>query len=203
MTMHYEFPANITLDEVREVIKDDPNFIIVEKGSYTVVNYVRMGSDTFPPVIDRATAIRRELRGLIFDTVTGVILRRGLTKFFNIFENNETHLEKLDFSLPHKVYNKLDGSMISCFEMGKGSGVIRWGSKMGAGTDVAMEAECFVASHRKYQKFAEWCIQNDITPVFEYTSPGKHRIVVEYKEPMLTLIAARNMITGEYLSLVE
>ena len=38
--MEYTFPKNITLDDVKEEIKDNKEFIIVEKDNFTVVNYV-------------------------------------------------------------------------------------------------------------------------------------------------------------------
>lgn len=172
----------------------------------------RISQDTFPPVktaggsaamrarATRLKAIRRECRGLIFCKKTGRITRRPLHKFWNINEKDETQIDNLDFSAPHRVYTKLDGSMISPFEVEYGSGVIRWGTKMGAGTDVAMAAEVFVAENSKYQKFAEWCISRDITPIFEYTAPGQYKIVVDYDKPMLTLLAARHMISGKYVS---
>lgn len=65
-------------------------------------------------------------------------------------------------------------------------------------SEQAIAAEAFVARNPHYQDFAKWCIQNDITPIFEYTSPT-NRIVLKYNEEKLTLLAARHMITGQYL----
>jgi RNA ligase len=193
--MHYEFPDNITLDEVREVIKDDPNFIIVEKGSYTVVNYVRMGSDTFPPVIDRATAIRRELRGLIFDTVTGEVISRPFHKFFNYGERADCSF--VDVNKKQHFLEKLDGSMIRPIPI---NGFIRWGTKMGV-TEVAMQAEEFVANNPKYKKFAQYCIDINHTPIFEWCS-RQQRIVVDYPEDMLILTAIRDNFSGRYFNVL-
>jgi RNA ligase len=193
MTLHYEFPINITLSEVREVIKDDHNFIIVEKDSYTVVNYVRMGSDTFPPVIDRASAIRRELRGLIFDTETGKVISRPYAKFFNYGERADV----TDFNITesHHFLEKLDGSMIRPIPI---RGHIRWGTKMGV-TEVSMQAEVFVANNPQYQKAAEYMIGIGMTPIFEWCS-RQQRIVVDYPEDQLILTAVRSNFNGRYLS---
>ena len=76
MTLFYQFPERIVLDEVKELVATNSNFIIVDKGEYLVASYIRMGNDTFPPVVDRGTAILRELRGLIFNRRGGVIARR-------------------------------------------------------------------------------------------------------------------------------
>jgi len=193
MTLHYEFPINITLAEVREVIKDDHNFIIVEKDSYTVVNYVRMGSDTFPPVIDRASAIRRELRGLIFDTETGEVISRPYHKFFNYGERAD--VTDLNITESHRFLEKLDGSMIRPIPI---RGHIRWGTKMGV-TEVSMQAEVFVANNPQYQKAAEYMINIGMTPIFEWCS-RQQRIVVDYPKDQLILTAVRSNFTGRYLN---
>ena len=62
MTLHYEFPKDLTLDEVREIVRDNPNFYIGERDGYIVANYLVAGKDTHPPVVDRKTAIMRELQ---------------------------------------------------------------------------------------------------------------------------------------------
>jgi len=209
----YEFPHITHLDEVRAAIAGSPEFIVAQRDWGYVVNYLVMTPDAFPPVYTtggsakmretatRNKALRRECRGLIFCPKTQRITRRPLHKFWNINERDETQLEALNFDIPHNVYTKLDGSMLVPFEIKYGSGIVRWGTKMGAGTEVAMAAECFVADNPRYQQFAEWCVSQDISPIFEFTTPGKHKIVVDYNKPMLTLLAARHMITGEYLNI--
>ena len=198
--MKYNFPHIFHLDEVKPAIEGVEGFTIAEREWGWVVNYVQMGPHIFPVVETNNDAIRREARGLIFCPVTKRITRRPLTKFFNINEREETQLKNLDFSIPHRVYTKMDGSMIVPFEIEYGSGIVRWGTKMGAGTEVAMAAEVFVADNPQYQKFAKWCIKQDISPIFEYTAPN-NRIVLKYDKPMMTLLAARNMITGEYIDI--
>jgi hypothetical protein len=70
-------------------------------------------------------------------------------------------------------------------------------SKMGI-TDVALQAEEFVGANPKYLDFASWCISNQLTPLFEWCS-RKQKIVIDYPEDKLVLLAVRNNITGEYL----
>ena len=224
--MHYQFPIIEHIDDVRPAIEERNEFIIAERDWGYVVNYMVAMTDTFPPVLEdeywcpgckmplseavacgsqrcpeavSLAAIRRECRGLIFCKKTGRILRRPLTKFFNVGERDETQIHQLDFTRAHKVYTKLDGSMISPFEVNHGSGIIRFGTKMGI-TEVAMQAEEFVATNMKYMEFSKWCIKNNLTPIFEWTS-RQQRIVIDYPVDNLTLLAVRHMITGEFLRL--
>jgi RNA ligase len=199
--MRYEFPRITHLEQVRPAIEGRDEFAINDRGEYMVVNYHVNLADTFPPVETVNDAIRRECRGMIFCSTTGKILRRPFHKFFNIQEKDETQLHKLDFTLPHTVYTKLDGSMVSPFEVGYGSGNIRFGTKAGI-TEVSMQAEEFVARNPKYMEFSRWCIANGITPMFEWTS-RQQRIIIDYPTDNLTLLAARYMETGEFIDIVD
>ena len=206
--MKYQFPYITHINDVLPAIQGRDEFLIAEREHYTVINYMVAMTDTFPEVRrkvgdtweeDCDAAIRRECRGLIFDNVTGEITRRPFHKFFNISEKDETQIINLDFNNNYDIYDKLDGSMVTAFEVRKGSGNIRFATKMGI-TEVAMQAEVFVAKHTKYMDFSKWCIENNLTPIFEWCS-RKQRIVVDYPEDNLTLLAARHMITGEYIRL--
>jgi len=68
-------------------------------------------------------------------------------------------------------------------------------------TEVSMQAEEFVAKNAKYLDFAKWCIEQEITPIFEWCSL-KQRIVIAYPEDKLILLAVRCNFTGEYKRLV-
>ncbi len=104
--MNYEFPYISTISDVLLAIEGRDEFVVAEKEGYTVINYNVMMADTFPDVIDDQAsgmfeqydyyaALRRECRGIIFDTATGEILRRPFHKFFNVNEREETqdHVE--------------------------------------------------------------------------------------------------------------
>jgi RNA ligase len=101
---------------------------------------------------------------------------------------------KIDLSRPHVILEKLDGSMITPVYTEAG---IRWGTKMGI-TDVSMQAEVFVARTGGYRDFAEQCRVEGVTPIFEWCS-RKQRIVVDYPEDQLVLIAIRDNVTGAYV----
>lgn len=211
--MNHEFPHIAHLDDVLVAIKDSPEFIVVEKDGYTVVNYVVATQDTFPNIeVARLTngdydsnamyasreshraAIRRECRGLVFGH-RGQIINRRYHKFFNVNERDETQLDKIDWNKPHHILEKLDGSMVSACYV---NGHIRWMTKMGI-TDTSMEAEAFVAAHPEYTYFAWDMLENGITPIFEWCS-NKNRIVLDYPEDRLVLTGLRNFYSGIYQS---
>ena len=120
MTFGYKFPHITNISNVLPAIDGRDEFVVADKGSYTVINYNVMMADTFPPVIqelldagheqDDYARIRRECRGIIFDSNTGDIIRRPFHKFFNVNEREETQDHVIDLSRPHAILEKLDGS---------------------------------------------------------------------------------------------
>lgn len=206
----YNFPIINHISDVLPYIEDAPEFIVVEKEGYTVINYVVAGHDTFPdigsPVKDEngiisflssfenmvRAIVRRECRGLIFDK-NGNIINRRFHKFFNIQEREETQIEHIDLSNAHLILEKLDGSMVSPFFI---EGNLRWATKMGI-TDTSMQVEVFVASRPNYTYLAEELLGDDLCPIFEWCS-NKNRIVLDYPEDQLILTAIRHNKTGEY-----
>lgn len=194
MTLHYDFPSIQWWHTVAKHFEGNENFVVVDKGDYFVVNYVRMGKETHPPVVDedyRRAAVLREARGLIFSSKTGELLSRPFHKFFNLGERED--VMEADLSRPHVIMEKLDGSMIRPIPLESG---IRWGTKMGI-TDVAMQAEEFVAKNPQYHKFAASC-GTEWTPLFEWCS-RQQRIVVDYPQDKLVLLAMRHNWTGHYM----
>ena len=190
--MKYKFPCISHLDEVKKVIDGVDGFIIAERDWGYVANYVQAGTQTFPEVKSIEDAIRRECRGLIF-SLNGKLLSRPYHKFFNVGERTETLPENFNLDEPHVILEKLDGSMIRPFIVDDS---YRLGTKMGI-TDVAMQAEVWLADHDNYDKFILDCISNDRTPIFEWCS-RKQRIVIDYPTDRLVLTAIRFNFTGEY-----
>lgn len=191
--MDYQFPRIQHLNDVLPAIEGLDEFIVATREWGTVVNYMVSMADTFPDVNNEMDAIRRECRGLLFYP-DGRIMSRRLHKFFNVNERDETAAHKIDLGKPHVILEKLDGSMITPVYTEAG---IRWGTKMGI-TQVSLQAEVFVAENPQYQELALWCQENGLTPIFEWVS-RKQRIVIDYPEDDLILIAVRDNVTGEYL----
>ncbi len=187
--MNYEFPTITNISDVLPAIAGRDEFVVAEKEGYTVINYNVMMADTFD------CNIRRELRGIIFDSKTGDILRRPFHKFFNVNEREETQDHVVDLSRPHAILEKLDGSMIAPFYV---NGEMVFGTKMGA-TDVAKPVEEFVNAHPEYIDMCRMLLDDGYTPIFEWCS-RKQRIVLDYKEDQLILTAIRRMRRGDYVS---
>lgn len=193
--MQYQFPAINHLDQIRKAVEGRPEFAIYEREFGYVVNYHVNYEDTFPPVATFEHAVLRECRGLIFNK-DGLVISRPFHKFFNVNERAETQGLQLAGA---RVMDKLDGSMIRPVPMGDGTW--RLATKMGI-TDIAMEAEVFVAERPRLQRFISAMVANELTPIFEWTSP-RNRIVVPYQEDGLTLLALRTNFGGEYIRDLE
>lgn len=208
--MNYEFPIINNISDVLPAIEGRDEFTVAVKEGYTVINYNVMMADTFPAVIaaddlranhdhyeteNLHARLRRECRGIIFDTATGEIIRRPFHKFFNVNEKDETQEHVIDLSRSHAILEKLDGSMLCPFIV---NDQMIWGTKMGA-TDVAKPVEEFVKNNPQYVAFSDHVIRfsKGWSPIFEWCS-RKQRIVLDYKEDQLVLTALRNMNTGEY-----
>ena len=193
--MFYDFPEIKTIQDVLPHIEGRDEFKVMEKDWYTVINYAVAFEETFQwdsndPV---GSAVRRECRGLIFDD-NGVLISRPYNKFFNIGEKEETQLNKINLYEPHIVLEKLDGSMIRPIPTADG---FRLATKAGI-TDIAEQAEAFIADKSNYNIFIRKCIQKGTTPIFEWCS-RKNRIVVDYPEDNLILTGLRYNDTGKYV----
>lgn len=194
--MNYAFPEIRTIDDVLPHIEGRTEFVVAEREFGTVINYVVSFSDSFDMSgpADLTGAIRRECRGIIFDA-SGKLISRPFHKFFNIGQTDETQPHRLDFTKPHTIMTKLDGSMARPLLF---NGEIRWATKMGF-SEVAEFVDAFVAKNRKYDDFAKYCVENGLTPLFEYVGPH-NKVVLDYEEGM-TLLAVRTNLTGEYLDI--
>lgn len=210
--MRYQFPVDITLDEVRATIARHNErtgtkaFIEADRGDHVIFNYVVAFADSFPSPttgtdLDREYSILRECRGLTFHK-DGRILTRKFAKFFNVNEKPETQTNLIDWSQPHVVLEKLDGSMITPLWLGDMDDInadeLRWATKMGM-TDVAKPVEEFVRQNPHYARWVVGAMASGFTPIFEWCS-RQQKIVIDYPEDQLVLIAIRNNSTGLYSS---
>jgi RNA ligase len=152
---------------------------------------VGCGSQRCPDSVNLA-AIRRELRGILFYP-DGRIMARRLHKFFNVNERDETQQHLIDLTQSHMILEKLDGSMITPMVV---EGRIRFGTKMGL-TDVGQGAEQFAIKNCNIMEFCDMLMDRGKTPIFEWCS-RQQRIVVDYPNDRLVLIAVRDNVTGEY-----
>jgi RNA ligase len=196
--MFYDFPDLNHISDVLPHIEGREEFRVIEKDWYTVINYAVAFEDTFSLDSEKShynMTVRRECRGLIFDTETGNIISRPYHKFFNVGEKEETQLNKINLYEPHVVLEKLDGSMIRPIPTKEGFFLA---TKAGI-TDISQQAEVFIADKPHYATFIHKCFQRNITPIFEWCS-RKNRIVVDYPEDQLILTGLRYVFEGSYVT---
>jgi len=174
------------IDDVLPHIAGRTDFVVAEREGYRVVDYLYASADTFDH------PMRVECRGLKFDDA-GDLIARPLHKFFNVNERPDTQSGALDFSQPHVVMDKLDGSMIHPSIVG---GELTFMTRMGR-SDVAKRAERHLDQDMK--QFCEAMLDGGATPIFEWTAPD-NRIVIKYDDSALTLLAIRNNESGAYWS---
>ena len=198
--MKYEFPVITNISQVREAIKwhaaqndGKTEFIIAEREGFLVANYLVSLPGTFPAADNDHAAILRECRGLTFYQ-DGTVAARKFHKFFNLNERPETEFRKIDWTQTHVILEKLDGSMITPFQMPDGE--IQWHTKMGK-TDVADFVIPFVKENPQYNELAFELTRSCLTPILEFCS-RKNRIVIDHPKDRLVLLAVRNNQTGEY-----
>lgn len=193
--MNYQFPDLNHISDVLPHISGRDEFRVMEKKGYTVINYMVSLENTFlwdsdDPV---GSAVRRECRGITFDS-EGKLICRKYHKFFNIGEKEETQLNKINLYEPHIVLEKLDGSLISAQPTPDGFVLV---TKAGI-TDIAEQAEAFISDKSHYSTFISKCIQKGTTPLFEWVS-RQNRIVIDYPEDQLILTGLRYNDTGKYV----
>lgn len=202
-----EFPEIRHVDDLLNSI-NQKNFIVKKTPTYIAVCYYFNSEEVFPSRLTnpKEYSYSVECRGIKFCSTTGKILARPLHKFFNLNERNDFSEEEVskiyEKSNDITITEKLDGSMVHPMKIFTGE--VLWCTKMGTNS-ISKMAENFVLKNPKYKKFAEWCFtQGEMgwTPVFEYISP-ENRIVIEYKEENLILLAVRDNVTGKYIKYGE
>jgi RNA ligase len=204
----YDFPISLGLDEVRLAVKNHnqrmgaTGFIEADRGDHVIFNYVVAFADSFPqpttddPALNREYAILRECRGLVFDKTYGVLLSRRYHKFFNINEKSFTQTHLLDFSQPHEILEKLDGSMVAPYPHAGRPDGIAWATKMGV-TEQSYPVEAFVAKNPQYRSLFFDLYERGFSPLFEWCS-RQQKIVVDYKVEQLVLTGVRSLYSGAY-----
>lgn len=195
--MNYVFPRIVHIDDVLPHVAGHEEIAVAEREFGTVINYIVSMPETFKMADpqDIGGAIRREARGLIF-APDGRLISRPYHKFFNIGEKEETQPHLIDLSQPHKVLNKLDGSMVRPLII---NDRIAFATRMGLSDQANQATEWFYGD--AYDSDLDDWIRAQIsygqTPIFEWISP-ENRIVIHYEHPQLVLTALRDNLSGRY-----
>ena len=189
--MFYTFPKIENIDDVLPHVEGRKEFIVAERDFGTVINYVVATPETFEMKTSILSgSIRRECRGIIFDKM-GALISRPFHKFFNIGEREETFPVMLDFTRAHMILEKADGSMVRPLLIG---GNVVLGTKMGI-TDIGTEASKILTDDQSI--WLRDMVLRGKTPIMEYVAPS-NKIVVQYDQPRLILLAIRDTVSGNY-----
>lgn len=179
------FPRISHLDDILPHIAGLEHIQLFKRDDHYTLDYTySSGPSSFP------NPHSLECRGLKFN-LNGHIIARPFHKFFNLGETNTNP----DFTREHEVLVKLDGSMIHAVHL---NGTTRFMTRMGI-TDISRQAELLFP---EILKKCSSLLDRHITPIFEYTGP-ENRIVLRYDRSELTLLAAREFVSGRYLNRTE
>lgn len=200
------FPRLESIDPVLEAIQGMEEIKVNEfpEYGYGVVMYMVAFEETFgDPFATRneeeraRRLLRRECRGIKYDLATRRIISRPYHKFFNINEKLETQIKAIDWTLPHVVLEKLDGSMLTPF-LDKNQDKMFWMTKRGV-TEISLKASGFFIEHPHYEAFCRAMIADDLTPIFEWCTRTQ-RIIIDYGPvDRMVLTGVRDNVTGEYM----
>lgn len=144
-----------------------------------------------------------EMRGLSFVfNKDGSLFKRFLLleKFFNLNQVPNTMYSIVKNYKIKFINNKEDGSIASFIQLPNGKIIGK--SKMGFDNEQAKGINKIYKTREDINVFVNWCISNNISPIFEYVAPS-NRIVIRYTEEDLILLRMRNNDTGKHLNIKD
>ncbi len=192
----FDPPVIRHIDDVLPHIAAKPEIVVGYRDDYTMIDYVYAAHGTFDNVY------ARECRGLKF-APDGRLLARPYHKFHNLNENEDYQEHAIDFSQPHVMLDKLDGSMVHTIALG---GRLRLMTRKGF-SEVALKAQQWLDAQPEVGNqvtsaygllFGGTYPASHFTHCFEYVAPH-NQIVVFYEEETLILTAIRHIETGLYV----
>ena len=178
------------LPEARELValaENNATFTVRRREGLTALNYLHVTGDP-----DQFEHPFSDFRGLIVDEAANSIAARPFQKFWHA---GQKAAEPTDWSEPHAVLPKLDGSLVYP-AMG------RLVTKGGV-TDTSLRAEALADAIGKPFRALVERLRTDpgdgarCTPLFEYIGRD-NRIVIHYRLSQLVLLAVRRIGDGRY-----
>lgn len=210
LEMNNQFPileGNI-LSYLKEITREN-NTIFVEKdfGDYSSFDYKSSTIPTFPNPSQFKNqkdiwiaGLKRECRGLIICNKSGKVLARRFHKFFNINENEESDVQNINLTSNAFLTRKIDGSLVSPFIL---NDKLVWATRSIIQDSIKTFIE-YEKDNISYDLFSEYCIKTlNSTPLFEWCENDRIVGVIEHSYKSLTLLAIRNITTGEYIQYHE
>ena len=197
-----------TYEDCRLICDTHDNFIFYESKhkedgfDISIFNYRLATFQNFEnPVPDRPDIKGYEMRGITFIfTSDGTLYKRYLLldKFFNLEQTPCSMYSVVKDYKIKNIYNKEDGSIASFVRLPNGKVLGR--SKTSFQSDQAIEIQKIYEKDGQIKQFVDFCMDEDIVPIFEFVSP-QNRIVVPYANTELILLRMRDNKTGEYLDI--
>lgn len=156
-------------------------------------------NDFIAPLPELPGLRAHELRGLCFIfNCDGSLFKRYvlLEKFFNLNQVAESAYSVVkDYKIKY-INNKEDGSIASFVRLPNGRVVGK--SKMSFESSQAQGLNRIYNSNTAVRNFVDWCLDRDITAIFEYVAPH-NRIVLRYSTEEVILLRLRDNKTGKHL----
>ena len=186
--------------------KEDAAFyeskFVIDGYNISVFNYrLAQYKDFVTPLENKPDVKAYEMRGLTFVfNEDGTLFRRFLLleKFFNLNQVPESMYSIVkDYKIKF-INNKEDGSIASFIKLPNGK--VLGKSKMGFDNEQANGINRIYRTRTDVKKFVDWCLQNEITAIFEYVSPA-NRIVLRYLDEDLILLRMRDNTTGKHIDI--
>lgn len=197
-----------TYEDCRLICDTHDNFIFYESKhkedgfDISIFNYRLATFQNFEnPVPDRPDIKGYEMRGITFVwNSDGTLYKRYLLldKFFNLEQTPCSMYSVVKDYKIKNIYNKEDGSIASFVRLPNGKVLGR--SKTSFQSDQAIEIQKIYEKDGQIKQFVDFCMEEDIIPIFEFVSP-QNRIVVPYANTELILLRMRDNKTGEYLNI--
>jgi len=193
-------------DCVEMCAKEDAAFyeskFVIDGYNISIFNYrLAQYKDFVTPLEKRPDVKAYEMRGLTFVfNEDGSLFRRFLLleKFFNLNQVPESMYSIVkDYKIKF-VNNKEDGSIASFIKLPNGK--VLGKSKMGFDNEQSNGINRIYRTRTDVKTFVDWCLNNDITSIFEYVSPA-NRIVLRYLDEDLILLRMRDNTTGKHLDI--
>jgi len=193
-------------DCVEMCAKEDAAFyeskFVIDGFNISVFNYrLAQYKDFVTPLESKPDVKAYEMRGLTFVfNQDGTLFKRFLLleKFFNLNQVPESMYSIVKNYKIKFVNNKEDGSIASFIKLPNGK--VLGKSKMGFDNEQANGINRIYKTRTDVKTFVDWCLQNDITAIFEYVSPA-NRIVLRYLDEDLILLRMRDNTTGKHLDI--
>lgn len=198
----YEYYCNLPKDSIlRQYAKRTDGEIVIssdfDKDLHTI-KYLHGGVDFTDPML-------RNARGLTLDSEDNIVTI-GFEKFFN-YKQLESHfrLDENDVEIPRftpeflevyndihidgklEIYEKLDGTFLT---VGVKDNEFVVATSSSTKTGYSTKAVQWLNSLDNAEEIKQFIVDNNMSLMFEYTSPD-NRIVVAYDTPSYTLIGAR------------